>query len=488
MHPAVFLPFFSTLAGGFAALRLQHRLHALMALAAGRRRRDRDRRPPAGGIRARRIEARRSRSGSPRSPASSASASWRRSSTSRASSTRARTDDAEHVADRRWSTHGRAPRAGGGTGLIGLLPPISLVIHSAMDGLVIGLGVPGGRRDRPDRADRRPAARFCRWHERRDGRPRGRAGRAVRGRLRPARRDRGARRWFPVSTIVTVDPVDARAAAGDVRRRVPGRRRRSPAAGVAAPRSVARAGDGLARGARRGDRARRPRDRSGLISAKGRHDGRAARPRARSCRSWCRSSDVDRAADFYEHVLGLPLLFKYPGNAFFDADGVRLYLAAADRARLQRPRHGLLPGRRRDRHARAARGRVARPVREPPDDRPSRPPTTTCGWPSSRILDGNNIGLMREAPKGPSGARTSRTASRRRASRAGASAPASPGRRDSSSRRIGPPRGPSSAAGSIGTGVSRSCSRSRMTVSAGDDRDRHDRARGCPRPSHRRAG
>ena len=28
MHPAVFLPFFSTLAGGFAALRLRHRLHA----------------------------------------------------------------------------------------------------------------------------------------------------------------------------------------------------------------------------------------------------------------------------------------------------------------------------------------------------------------------------------------------------------------------------------------------------------------------------
>jgi catechol 2,3-dioxygenase-like lactoylglutathione lyase family enzyme len=30
-------------------------------------------------------------------------------------------------------------------------------------------------------------------------------------------------------------------------------------------------------------------------------------------------SDVDRAAEFYEHVLGLPLLFRYPGNAFFDA-------------------------------------------------------------------------------------------------------------------------------------------------------------------------
>ncbi|HXG25557.1 MAG TPA: ZIP family metal transporter [Candidatus Binatia bacterium] len=35
MHPATILPFFSTLLGGFAALRLRHRLHALMAIAAG---------------------------------------------------------------------------------------------------------------------------------------------------------------------------------------------------------------------------------------------------------------------------------------------------------------------------------------------------------------------------------------------------------------------------------------------------------------------
>lgn len=35
MHPAALLPFFSTLAGGLAALRLQHRLHSLMALASG---------------------------------------------------------------------------------------------------------------------------------------------------------------------------------------------------------------------------------------------------------------------------------------------------------------------------------------------------------------------------------------------------------------------------------------------------------------------
>ena len=35
MHPATILPFFSTLLGGYAALRLRHRIHALMAIAAG---------------------------------------------------------------------------------------------------------------------------------------------------------------------------------------------------------------------------------------------------------------------------------------------------------------------------------------------------------------------------------------------------------------------------------------------------------------------
>ena len=47
-------------------------------------------------------------------------------------------------------------------------------------------------------------------------------------------------------------------------------------------------------------------------------------------------ADVDRAAEFYEHVLGLPLLFRYPGNAFFDADGVRLYLAQPTEPGLRR--------------------------------------------------------------------------------------------------------------------------------------------------------
>lgn len=38
-------------------------------------------------------------------------------------------------------------------------------------------------------------------------------------------------------------------------------------------------------------------------------------------------ADVDRAAEFYERVLGLPATMRFPGIAFFDAGGVRLYLA-----------------------------------------------------------------------------------------------------------------------------------------------------------------
>jgi len=40
-----------------------------------------------------------------------------------------------------------------------------------------------------------------------------------------------------------------------------------------------------------------------------------------------RTHDVERAADFYEKVLGLKLLFKAPpGLAFFECNGVRLML------------------------------------------------------------------------------------------------------------------------------------------------------------------
>ena len=38
-------------------------------------------------------------------------------------------------------------------------------------------------------------------------------------------------------------------------------------------------------------------------------------------------SDVGRATAFYRDALGMRFLFEYPGMAFFDAGGVRLYLA-----------------------------------------------------------------------------------------------------------------------------------------------------------------
>ena len=39
-------------------------------------------------------------------------------------------------------------------------------------------------------------------------------------------------------------------------------------------------------------------------------------------------TDVDRAVAFYRDVLGVPFLFRVQGQpmAFFDCDGVRLYL------------------------------------------------------------------------------------------------------------------------------------------------------------------
>lgn len=38
-------------------------------------------------------------------------------------------------------------------------------------------------------------------------------------------------------------------------------------------------------------------------------------------------SDIERATAWYRDVLGIPFLFAFPGMAFLDAGGVRLYLA-----------------------------------------------------------------------------------------------------------------------------------------------------------------
>jgi predicted enzyme related to lactoylglutathione lyase len=109
-------------------------------------------------------------------------------------------------------------------------------------------------------------------------------------------------------------------------------------------------------------------------------------------------SDVDRAADFYEQVLGLPLLFKYPGNAFFDADGVRLYLAKPTEADFDGRASiyfrvddvtGTLAGL----EAKGAKVRERPEIVFEADD-------YDLWLAFVQDPDGNNIGLMREAPKG----------------------------------------------------------------------------------------
>jgi len=51
-----------------------------------------------------------------------------------------------------------------------------------------------------------------------------------------------------------------------------------------------------------------------------------------------RAHDVDRAAKFYEEILGLKLLFKAPPNlAFFDIGGVRLMIDKPEKPEFDHP-------------------------------------------------------------------------------------------------------------------------------------------------------
>jgi predicted enzyme related to lactoylglutathione lyase len=109
-------------------------------------------------------------------------------------------------------------------------------------------------------------------------------------------------------------------------------------------------------------------------------------------------SDVDRSAEFYADVLGLPLLFRFPGNAFFDAHGIRLYLAAPSEPGYTGP--VTMYFRVTDVTATfdhlVARGAT---VREPPEIT-HRDADYDLWLAFVSDPDGNNIGLMREAPKG----------------------------------------------------------------------------------------
>jgi len=150
--PAAILPFFSTLAGGFAALRLRHRLHAIMALAAGVvvATAVADLLPEAfhlvgeehvldvgiaavvGFIGFSLIEA----------------------FLHQASFEHAGSHDHDHALEREADHDHAAVRAAGGDAaraargrpsvLLGVLPPASLIVHSTLDGLAIGLAFQAG--------------------------------------------------------------------------------------------------------------------------------------------------------------------------------------------------------------------------------------------------------------------------------------------------------------------------------------------------------
>ncbi|HUQ44294.1 MAG TPA: VOC family protein [Candidatus Limnocylindria bacterium] len=109
-------------------------------------------------------------------------------------------------------------------------------------------------------------------------------------------------------------------------------------------------------------------------------------------------ADVDRAAEFYADVLGLPLLFRYPGNAFFDADGIRIYLATPTEADFAGTATIYF---RVDDVTATFERLVARgaTMREGPEIA-HRDAAYDLWLAFVQDLDGNNIGLMREAPKG----------------------------------------------------------------------------------------
>lgn len=109
-------------------------------------------------------------------------------------------------------------------------------------------------------------------------------------------------------------------------------------------------------------------------------------------------SDVDRSVAFYQDVLGLPVLMRFPGIAFMDAAGVRLYLATVPQADFQGRAtiYFWVDDVTRALASLVERGAVAREA-----------PSIVWETPDYDFWlafvadpDGNNIGLIRNAPKG----------------------------------------------------------------------------------------
>ena len=139
MNPAAFLPFFSTIAGGYAALRLRHRLHVLMAVAAGVvfATAVADLLPEA-------LEL--AGPGRVLDIGVGAVVGFIGFSFLEAFLHQSSFEHALEagLAGGAEPTAAPSPAVRSRAGVIGLLPPISLVIHSALDGLVIGLAFQAG--------------------------------------------------------------------------------------------------------------------------------------------------------------------------------------------------------------------------------------------------------------------------------------------------------------------------------------------------------
>lgn len=134
MPLAAILPFFSTLAGGLAALRLRHRLHAFMALAAGVvvATAVADLIPEALGL----VGEERALQAGVAAVAGFVGFSLVEAFLHQASF--------EHASDAADATDAGRPVAPAGNGYLAFLPPLSLVLHSTLDGLAIGLAFQAG--------------------------------------------------------------------------------------------------------------------------------------------------------------------------------------------------------------------------------------------------------------------------------------------------------------------------------------------------------
>jgi methylmalonyl-CoA/ethylmalonyl-CoA epimerase len=107
-------------------------------------------------------------------------------------------------------------------------------------------------------------------------------------------------------------------------------------------------------------------------------------------------TDVERATAFYRDQLGMTFLFAFPGIAFFDADGVRIYLAQPEAADF---------GGRATLYFKVPAIHAAVAVLERRGVAFSGPPHVVHRDPSYELWmaftkdpDGNNIGLMDEVP------------------------------------------------------------------------------------------